>query len=392
MVDTNLALQAAPQAQALDTATPVRQMQQDQNNNAMAAEQTLKAHYDNMGERDKQRLQSTVIGAAQLKTYLDRDDVEGAHEFLVKRQAALHQRMGSGENVDTQETDYALQKLRTGDIDGLKNDVGAMLAAGSAYGMIGSGDNTPSSVREWQYYNSLPEDKKKEWLIQKRSGSTIDLGGSQMRLGPDGQPVATYDKTVSPDKQPENVSAAAAAKVTGTEQGVNEAKLADIQAAMPRLTQVADKLSQLGKTATYTKAGVAGNEVLRQLGAKVPQGAVDRTEYMAVVDNEVLPLLRQTFGAAFTQKEGEQLKVTLGDPNKTPEEKDAVLRAFIEQKMGEIETLQRRAGQTQTQAPAGPQGGAPQGNMVKISNGAETYWVSPEDAAAAAQEGFQQVQ
>ena len=72
------------------------------------------------------------------------------------------------------------------------------------------------------------------------------------------------------------------------------------------------------------------------------EGALARAEYIAKVDNEILPLLRETFGAQFTQKEGESLKVTLGDPDKSPEEKDAVLRSFIKTKREQVKTLQRR--------------------------------------------------
>jgi hypothetical protein len=384
MVDTNIAMQT----QQPDVGGALRQSNQDQVANAQAAEETLKAHYQNLDSREQSRLRSTIVGAAQLKNYLDKGDVDGAHDFLVQRQAALHARMGSGENVDTQETDYALEKLRTGDIEGLQNDVAGLMAAGQAYGMLGGGDNTPSSVREWQYYNSLSPEQKKEWLKNKRAGSTVDLGGTVKRFDAGGSETGNYTKTLAPADQPENVAAKAAAGVTGAAMGDAAVQLETIQAQLPALNQVVDKLSRLGKTATYTKAGVAGNEILRQLGADVPQGAVDRTEYMSTVDNEILPLLRQTFGAAFTQKEGESLKATLGDPDKSPEEKDAVLRAFIEAKVREVESLQRRTGQAPTAQPANAQAPA----AVKISNGKETYWVSPEDAAAAAAEGFEQVQ
>jgi hypothetical protein len=393
-VDSSIPLQA----QQADVSKPINQAAQLDQQNALSVEQTLKAHYDNLSEREKQRLQSTIVGAAQLKPYLDKGDIEGAHDFLMKRRDALQARMGSGENVDTQETDYALEKLRTGDIQGLQTDVASMLAAGQAYNMVGGNDGTPSSVKEWQYYNSLNDDQKKQWLVNKRAGSTLDLGGSQLRLGPDGKPEASYTKTLAPADQPANANAKAVATAAGAKvgegQGDAQAKLTAMQAQLPRLNQVVTKLSRLGKTATYTKAGVAANEVARQLSAKVPQGAVDRTAYEATVDNEVLPLLRQTFGAQFTAEEGTRLKVTLGDPNKSPEEKDAVLKSFIEQKMGEIQSLQRQTGQ----APAGAAPAAaaapaaPANGMVKISNGKETYLVSPEDLPSATQEGFQQVQ
>ena len=55
-----------------------------------------------------------------------------------------------------------------------------------------------------------------------------------------------------------------------------------------------------------------------------------------------MPLLRDTFGAQFTEREGESLKATLGSPNVSPKEKDAVLRSFIKQKKRNIQDLRRQ--------------------------------------------------
>jgi hypothetical protein len=81
------------------------------------------------------------------------------------------------------------------------------------------------------------------------------------------------------------------------------------------------------------------------LGMDPRQAAVDRTRYIATVDNQVLPMLRDTFGAAFTVAEGETLRATLGDPNKSPKEKQAVLKAFIEQKRRDVQAMAYRTGQ-----------------------------------------------
>ena len=119
-----------------------------------------------------------------------------------------------------------------------------------------------------------------------------------------------------------------------------------LEANLPKLEQVTSDLSELGKTATYTKAGQLSNVMQKELGMDTPQGAVDRTAYIAKVDNEILPpLLRDTFGAAFTVKEGETLRATLGDPNYSPAEKDAVLSAFIDQKKQQVMALKRQIGQ-----------------------------------------------
>lgn len=113
---------------------------------------------------------------------------------------------------------------------------------------------------------------------------------------------------------------------------------------LPQLLNTINKLSKLGEVATYTGAGVAFDTAARELGLSVPKGAVARREYIATVDNEILPLLRDTFGAQFTQKEGESLKATLGDTGASPQEKEAILRSFIETKVANLNSGARELG------------------------------------------------
>lgn len=134
-------------------------------------------------------------------------------------------------------------------------------------------------------------------------------------------------------------------KEIGKDQGEKTVDFNQRISRMPQLQGVTQRLSALGKAATYTMAGRGRDVIARELGRDVPDAAVARTEYISMVDNEVLPLLRETFGAQFTQKEGDSLKVTLGDPNKSPMEKDAVLRSFIGTKMETLNTLARNIGE-----------------------------------------------
>lgn len=113
-------------------------------------------------------------------------------------------------------------------------------------------------------------------------------------------------------------------------------------AKMPELKAQVENLNKLAKDATYTVAGVAKDSVTRQLGLPVGKGAVARTEYMATINNQILPLLRETFGAQFTEREGEALRQSLGDLNKSPAEKQAVLDAFIRQKEMNIKSQARK--------------------------------------------------
>jgi hypothetical protein len=123
---------------------------------------------------------------------------------------------------------------------------------------------------------------------------------------------------------------------------------------MPGLRVVVDQLAELADQATYTQTGQMIDTAARELGMETSPAAVARAKYIAMVDNQVLPLLRDTFGAAFTQKEGEALRATLGDPNKSPAEKKAVLEAFIAQKERDVAAMMSRVpGQAQPTAPAG---------------------------------------
>lgn len=179
-------------------------------------------------------------------------------------------------------------------------------------------------------------------------GNTIDAIG-KMNL-----PVVTpNDGTmVIPGKTHEQKVAEAAnieaekakASVLGKTEGENLALLQSMNANLPKLLMVTKDLSDLGKMATYTKAGQFYDILRKEFGAETRPEAVARSKYIAMIDNNILPLLRETFGAQFTQKEGDSLKITLGDPDKTPEEKDAVLSAFITNKKREIESMNRRLG------------------------------------------------
>jgi len=126
---------------------------------------------------------------------------------------------------------------------------------------------------------------------------------------------------------------------------------ASIASKMPGLRAVIGNLDQLAEKATYTLAGQGLDEGMKQLGMEPREAAVARTEYIAIVDNQVLPLLRDTFGAQFTVEEGKALRATLGDPNKTPAQKQAVLKAFIEQKERDLAALASRAGMNTPAAP-----------------------------------------
>jgi len=163
---------------------------------------------------------------------------------------------------------------------------------------------------------------------------------------------------------PKDVAGAAAAAKVGAAQGDAKAQYQSLSSKMPGLTQVVGELNELGQKATYTATGQGVDFVRKQLGMDPRPEAVARAEYIAKVDNQVLPLLRDTFGAAFTQKEGETLRNTLGDPDKSPQEKQATLTAFIEQKQRDLAAL---AAQSGGQMPAPSQAGGRTSSGISFS-------------------------
>lgn len=139
---------------------------------------------------------------------------------------------------------------------------------------------------------------------------------------------------------PKDVAGVASEK----ERGGDIATFESIKSKMPGLEKVVSRLDDLSNKATYTAGGRLLDAAGRQLGMEPRESAVARAEYVSTVDNQILPLLRDTFGAQFTQKEGETLRATLGNPDMHPKEKQAVLKSFIEQKRRDVEALASRTG------------------------------------------------
>lgn len=195
--------------------------------------------------------------------------------------------------------------------------------------------------------------------ISQQTGMPLEQAYAIARNGL-GQGVGfTPDGKIVPlNNAPEAVSMMKEGASAGTERGKvlgeNQAKLRSMLASQLHVLDVVNQLSDLGKKATYTAAGRGVNATKRELGFPVGEGGIAREKYISKVKDELFPLLRQTFGAQFTKAEGDSLLTTLGDPNKTPEEKDAALTAFIEGKVGQIQSLQRETGSESPPAASPP--------------------------------------
>jgi hypothetical protein len=130
------------------------------------------------------------------------------------------------------------------------------------------------------------------------------------------------------------------------ENSVNLEKAGNVKgqaAQLPMLFKVVDELDTLADKASYNIPQKATDWVMKQVGVPT-EGAVARSAYEAKVRNVVLPLLRTTFGAAFTAAEGQSLLETLGALDASPAEKKATLRAFVDQKVENLKASAQEAG------------------------------------------------
>ena len=171
---------------------------------------------------------------------------------------------------------------------------------------------------------------------------TIDTGTETILVDQAGNVIS---RTLKQNR--EEASQKAIGTAEGQSQAETQSEYNSITSKMPGLYQVVDRLSSLADKATYTTGGQMLDWGMKELGMDPREAAVARAEYMVIVDNQILPLLRDTFGAQFTAEEGLRLAKTLGDPDKSPTEKHALLRAFIEQKERDIQGLSTRLGRNQ---------------------------------------------
>jgi hypothetical protein len=154
------------------------------------------------------------------------------------------------------------------------------------------------------------------------------------------------------------------AEVQAKERGETITDLARSEAALPGLIEVVGKLKSLADNATFTLAGKGFNAVAKQFGFST-EGDTSRTSMVSIVDNQVLPLLKPIFGAAFTAIEGDRLRNAFLDPDSTPDSRKASLDAFLQQMERNIETKRGELGVGQESPETQRQGG----QLMEDANG-----------------------
>lgn len=200
----------------------------------------------------------------------------------------------------------------------------------------------PSAVQEYQFYQGLTPEEQQRYLSVKRSTPEEALMRKGVTIDPTtGQavPLGGYADVLA-----QEAGARKRAELDAATKAGKESELQERVAMLPELEQTVKELNDLGMKATYTKKGQFADFIRKETGFEEGEGALARTAYISKVDSQVLPLLKQTFGAAFTAEEGKSLRNTLGDPDKSPRAKKFVLDSFISQKKKDIKSLKRELG------------------------------------------------
>jgi len=376
-----------------DTATGIQNANQQRNqneaqanSNAMAAEQVLQKHYEALDTREKSRLSSTIAGAVQLKQFIDSGDLPGAQNFLEQRKQSLQTRIAHGENVDTQETDYALNALRTGNLQELKNGIDGLVAAGQVYGILGSTGNP--------YIDQFKEVKKAHpgWTDAQVQDYVYTRGnvGKGTIFDQNGQVV---NQAGAVNAAAQKAGAEAFATGSGTAAG----------------KEVITNNSTLGNLSNMKQAVDAARQQLTRVSATGPifgraGDAAKDPEYINLQRNlnEITLLAKDLYnlgsGQGFTDTDREFLKELAGGSYNRAESISYALDRFDQALASRASVLNNQNQQYQQQYGAGanqpPQqpaaGVTPSGQKVRITNGKETYMIDPADLPAAQAEGFQQ--
>lgn len=372
MVDYNILFGQVPAANpqaamqsALQNQSAFNQFQQQPAQNALLQAQVEGTNLQNQTAQqrltqDQARFQVQDLASdwGSIKPLLQSKDMTNANVAIANRIQKILARGG-----DPSDTMELRDRINSGQItpEQAIAEVDGALAGAQQAGLLGPGAQG-TAYRDFQAMTAglSPEEREK--------ARRIELGLSPRAMGSAAMTIAEQGKTEDVAGSQAIIKGAEAGAAEGARLGQQAARLPDLraaiktaeaaaaakgesmtdlkraQAALPGLQQTVGQLRELARVATSTVAGSIFDTASKELGFGATKGATAKAKFIAIVNNQVLPLLKQTFGGSFTAKEGEALQATMGDPNASEEEKIAQLDAFIQQKVRDIETKKSEAG------------------------------------------------
>lgn len=245
--------------------------------------------------------------------------------------------------LDTTETVEAITQLRQGNTQQVLAELNAIDAAAEQRGLVRGTPQQSAGQREFTD------------LITMAGGDKEDLTtrAARIKLGLDPRAVGSAEQTLAQDEDAQGkvitfkervINATKLAEKQATELGAELTDLNRMESTLPELKNTVNELKKLAPLATSTLAGRGFDTLSKELGFGSTKGANARARFISIIDNQVLPLLKPTFGGSFTVEEGKALKASLADPDASPEQKIEQLNAFLEQKERDIRSKRATVG------------------------------------------------
>lgn len=328
------------------------------------AQQQAQVGQSALDEQSQNRiLRSVAEFGTKLKPVIQSGNIDQAQTMLANRVVELQ-----SQGLPTTETVEAITALRSGDSQGVVNAIDSIQTIARQRGLTGV---SQVSVGQREFENKVAAVKADPNL------ETAEGKAAAISLGLEAKASTSAKERIATDPELTTAIATSQAEIEGaTAEAKEEAKLTQqlkhkpeinkavklaekeslekgevltdfkrSKAALPGLLSAVDELRELATIATSTFGGKLFDGAVKQTGFGSTKGATARAKFIAIINNQVLPLLKPTFGGSFTVQEGESLKATMGDPDASPEEKMVQLDAFITQKQRDIETKQAQLDQ-----------------------------------------------
>ena len=313
--------------------------------------------------RQDQYISSVAQAGAEILPALNSGDVEGVRGSLTRRLGELQ-----SQGMPTETTQEALQLLDTNP-ELLKQRAEQAVQLGRDRGVFGGMARESASQKgqartvrkgdqlfsQQEIFNpntgtiEVVETPIEGELVQRSTGLTADqrvgLAADKqqivgdIKVGQDIKGAAGKERVklgVQSALLPKLRKSIKLAEASAASQGEALTDLNRMEASLPTLTEVVGELKALAPIATSTFGGKVFDTAVKETGFGSTKGATARAKFISIVNNQVLPLLKPTFGGSFTVEEGDALRATMGDPDASPSEKMAQLDAFISQKERDV--------------------------------------------------------
>lgn len=341
------------QAQGIAAQQQIEQLFPEQ---AQATQQAALARFNALEARDKQRFESIANRFQSIQGL----PVDQQIRKLEGQSAQLQ-----ADGVSSEDTDEVVSLLKSGQVEVAQQLIDGAVETGRAAGILkdpaGTGTGGLASAKtiinpDGSTIQALPDgtvdvrDPAGGVVTGQNRLDVLDSSREfQLELARQKAGIRVTEETEKAEAKagvdlrfkPAIQSAVKLAEKAAAARGEALTALARSEAALPGLIDTIDTLKELAPIATSTLGGKVFDTAVKESGFGATKGSTARAKFIAIVANQVLPLLKETFGAAFTVGEGQELKATMGDPDASPAQKIAQLEAFIAQKKRSIETAQR---------------------------------------------------